>query len=82
MVLKKIENKLTVCKVAEISDIDLDADLFFIGKTRGDGSESEGSALCVEAVWGRIWGLLVGEGEGGGEIWQCHIKQNRRRSIG
>ena len=41
MVLKKIENKLTVCKVAEISDIDLDADLFFIGKT-----DEELSLVC------------------------------------
>ena len=41
MVLKKIENKLTVCKVAEISDIDLEADLFFIGKT-----DEELSLVC------------------------------------
>ena len=41
MVLKKIEDKLTVCKVAEISDIDLEADLFFIGKT-----DEELSLVC------------------------------------
>ena len=41
MVLKRIEDKLTVCKVAEISDIDLDADLFFIGKT-----DEELSLVC------------------------------------
>ena len=41
MVLKRIEDKLTVCKVAEISDIDLDDDLFFIGKT-----DEELSLVC------------------------------------
>ena len=41
MVLKRIEDKLTVCKVAEISDIDLEADLFFIGKT-----DEELSLVC------------------------------------
>ena len=41
MVLKRIEDKLTVCKVAEISDIDLNADLFFIGKT-----DEELSLVC------------------------------------
>lgn len=33
MELKKIEHNLTVCKVANISTIDLTADFFFIGKT-------------------------------------------------
>ena len=41
MVLKRIEDKLTVCKVAEITDVDLDADLFFIGKT-----DEELSLVC------------------------------------
>ena len=41
MVLKRIEDKLTVCKVAEISDVDLEADLFFIGKT-----DEELSLVC------------------------------------
>ena len=33
MELKVIECKLTVCKVADISSIDLAADIYFIGKT-------------------------------------------------
>ena len=33
MELKKIEYKLTVCKVADASDIDITADFYFVGKT-------------------------------------------------
>ena len=33
MELKVIEHKLTVCKVANISDIDLNAEFYFIGNT-------------------------------------------------
>ena len=33
MELKKIAHKLTVCKVADISEIDLTSDFYFIGKT-------------------------------------------------
>lgn len=33
MELKKLEDDLTVCKVASIEDIDLNDGLFFIGKT-------------------------------------------------
>ena len=32
MKLKKIPYALTVCKVRQISDIDLDSDFYFIGK--------------------------------------------------
>ena len=32
MELKRIEHKLTVCKVAEASNINMDAPLYFIGK--------------------------------------------------
>lgn len=41
MELKIIENKLTVCKVADISDIDLSSDFYFIGKT-----DEELSLVC------------------------------------
>ena len=41
MELKKIEHKLTVCKVADVSDIDLTADFYFIGKT-----DEELSLVC------------------------------------
>ncbi len=41
MELKKVEHKLTICKVAEISEIDMNADLFFIGKT-----DEELSLVC------------------------------------
>ena len=41
MVLKKIEHKLSVCKVGEISDINLSADFFFVGKT-----DEEVSLVC------------------------------------
>ena len=41
MELKKIEHKLTVCKVEKISDIDLSSDFFFIGKT-----DEELSLVC------------------------------------
>ena len=33
MELKKIPHRLTVCKVKDISDIDMDAEIYFIGKT-------------------------------------------------
>ena len=41
MELKKIDYKLTVCKVADISDIDLSVDFYFIGKT-----DEELSLVC------------------------------------
>ena len=44
MELKIIDNKLTVCKVADISAIDLTADFFFIGKT-----DEELSLVCRTA---------------------------------
>ena len=44
MKLNIIDNKLTVCKVADISAIDLTADFFFIGKT-----DEELSLVCRTA---------------------------------
>lgn len=41
MELKIIPNKLTVCKVKDIEDIDMSADLFFLGKT-----DEELSLVC------------------------------------
>lgn len=41
MELKRIDHRLTVCKVKELSDIDMDADFFFIGKT-----DEEVSLVC------------------------------------
>ena len=41
MELKKIEHKLTVCKVADISSINMDADFYFLGKT-----DEELSLVC------------------------------------
>ena len=41
MELKKIEHELTVCKVADISEIDMSADFYFIGKT-----DEELSLVC------------------------------------
>ena len=41
MELKKIEHKLTVCKVKEISNINTDSDFYFIGKT-----DEELSLVC------------------------------------
>ena len=41
IVLKKIEHKLSVCKVTDISDIDLNSDFYFIGKT-----DEELSLVC------------------------------------
>ncbi len=41
MELKKIEQKLTVCKVKDLSDINMTADLFFIAKT-----DEELSLVC------------------------------------
>ena len=41
MELKTIEQRLSVCKVPDIADIDLSADIFFIGKT-----EEELSLVC------------------------------------
>lgn len=41
MKLKKLEHKLTVCKVADIKDIDTSKDFYFIGKT-----DEEISLVC------------------------------------
>ena len=41
MKLKKLEHKLTVCKLKDISDIDMSADFYFIGKT-----DEELSLVC------------------------------------
>lgn len=41
MELKTIEYKLSVCKVTDISDIDLNSDFYFIGKT-----DEELSLVC------------------------------------
>jgi hypothetical protein len=41
MELKKIDYKLTVCKVAEVSSIDMRSDFYFIGKT-----DEELSLVC------------------------------------
>ena len=41
MELKTIEHKLSVCKVTDISDIDLNTDFYFIGKT-----DEELSLVC------------------------------------
>ena len=42
MNLKKLPYELTVCKVADISDIDLSRDFFFVGKT-----DEELSLVCA-----------------------------------
>ena len=42
MKLKKIPYRLTVCKVKDISDIDMDAEIYFIGKT-----DEELSLVCI-----------------------------------
>lgn len=41
MELKKIAYKLTVCKVADVSDINMTADFYFVGKT-----DEEVSLVC------------------------------------
>ena len=41
MELKIITDKLTVCKVSDVTDIDMSADLYFIGKT-----DEELSLVC------------------------------------
>jgi len=41
MKLKRIEHKLTVCKVSEITRINIDTDFYFIGKT-----DEELSLVC------------------------------------
>ena len=41
MELKKINHKLTVCKVTEVSNINMDTDFYFIGKT-----DEELSLVC------------------------------------
>ena len=42
MELKKLQYDLTVCKLADIADIDFDSEIFFIGKT-----DEEISLVCV-----------------------------------
>ena len=39
--LKKIPHRLSICKVADVSDLDLSADFYFIGKT-----DEELSLVC------------------------------------
>ena len=53
MVIKKLDHKLTVCKVADVSDVDTDKDFYFIGKT-----DEEISLVCK--IWRgfRIQGVL------------------------
>ena len=41
MELKKLEHSLTVCKVAELGDIDMSTDFYFLGKT-----DEEISLVC------------------------------------
>ena len=41
MKLKKLEHRLTVCKVASVEDIDLSSELYFIGRT-----DEELSLVC------------------------------------
>ena len=41
MELKTLDGKLSVCKVSDVSDIDLTADIYFIGKT-----DEELSLVC------------------------------------
>ena len=41
MELKRIDHKLTVCKVADMSEIDMTSDFYFIGKT-----DEELSLVC------------------------------------
>ena len=41
MELKRIDHKLTVCKVADLSEVDLNAEFYFIGKT-----DEELSLVC------------------------------------
>jgi len=41
MELKKLEQRLTVCKVASVEDIDLSSELYFIGRT-----DEELSLVC------------------------------------
>ena len=41
MELKKIDHELTICKVTDISSINLDADFYFLGKT-----DEEVSLVC------------------------------------
>ena len=41
MELKKLEHKLTVCKVNSVNDIDMDKDFYFVGKT-----DEEISLVC------------------------------------
>ena len=42
MELKKIPHRLTVCKVNDLSDIDMDSEIYFIGKT-----DEELSLVCI-----------------------------------
>ena len=41
MELKKLEYDLTICKVSTITDIDMDTDFYFVGKT-----DEEISLVC------------------------------------
>ena len=66
MELKKLEHRLTVCKVGSVSDIDLDQDFYFIAKTDEEISlvcrtiDTPGNTIEREDGWRgfRIQGVL------------------------
>ena len=66
MALKKLEHRLTVCKVGSVSDIDLEQDFYFIAKTDEEISlvcrtiDTPGNTIEHEDGWRgfRIQGVL------------------------
>ena len=56
MELKTIDHKLTVCKVTDVSHINMDADFYFIGKTE----DTPQNTIERDDGWGgfRVQGIL------------------------
>ena len=72
MELKSIEYKLTVCKVADISEIEWMADFYFVGKT-----DEEISLVCKtedtpDKTTERDDGMTDGEAFAFREFWIFH----------
>ena len=58
MELKRIDHKLTVCKVKDVSSINLDADFYFIGRT-----DEELSLVCKQKIRHKIRSNVMMNGE-------------------
>ena len=64
--LQKLSYRLTVCKVKSVSDIDMDSEFFFIGKTDEEISRFAGQKILRKK---RSSVMTDGEDSGYREFW-------------